>query len=415
MGVVFFIFCFLNFYGPISTNITLIFNLLLFIIISSLKKGTAYFPHIYILIPSIIFAISVISFLLSRDTVQDYSVFGTYLRILCCCCCFPTILRYFVQSNVPLLEIILVTLLCHCFAVLIQMAIPSLQSYNDVFFRYNSSRDDIILENFQMRRLGLTGSFDAAAFYSVLATTCSFILYLTWAKKLYFLSFAVAYTSSLFTSRMGMIVSSLMIVLSLFQNKKHTKGHKLTSLIVLIGTAFIIIFFIIPIIGPSIGLDITLGNEIEAASDYSDRTGEVLLSSQWLPLMYLNVREFLFGYGCGVRETMTIPWGSDIGYVKQIFEVGIIGIIFLLLFCYIIVKKSHRLKNIDRSFNAQYQIIVFSLFIYFIFNFKNYFIFGVCSFEFFLIISLINYYSYKIIQKRSESIAYKKIWSSQGK
>ena len=212
-----------------------------------------------------------------------------------------------------------------------------------------------------------------------------------------------------------MIVSSLMIVLSLFQNKKHTKGHKLTSLIVLIGTAFIIIFFIIPIIGPSIGLDITLGNEIEAASDYSDRTGEVLLSSQWLPLMYLNVREFLFGYGCGVRETMTIPWGSDIGYVKQIFEVGIIGIIFLLLFCYIIVKKSHRLKNIDRSFNAQYQIIVFSLFIYFIFNFKNYFIFGVCSFEFFLIISLINYYSYKIIQKRSESIAYKKIWSSQGK
>lgn len=382
MNVIFFIFCFLNLYGPLSTNITFLFNVILFLSVFSSRWRVVY-NRIYLYIPIILLTISIVAFVNTRDAFKDISVIGTYVRFLANCVTFPSIIAFFYQKRIKILEILSFTLLLHCVMVLLQMIFPSLQDINVTLFRFE--RDTEILKNLTLRRLGLTGSYDISAMYSVLSAVISIELFYLTSKSKYTTFAIISFFASLFTSRTGMVAAVLMIAACVLMNKK--KESRTSPIII---TSFLIIsvfYFIVPIVLNTMGM--YNDTELLESKGYSTGTVDYLFDYQLEPLGFLNQRELIWGYGCGVRNVSMLYFFSDIGYVKQIYQVGIAGVVLMVCFAFFMTKevfkryKKNKVNNVMRIGN---QIMWLLLLLYLVFNYKNHVLCSVCSFEVYLIL-----------------------------
>ena len=341
----------------------------------------------YELIPWLLLIISIMSVFLTRDPKTDYSVIGIYLRMLVDCIIFPSMIVFFLKKKVNVLHILSLVLFLHCLTVLIQLVEPSIQEFNSFLFRFN--REDDLLDDYTFRRLGLTGGFDLSALYTVMSVVFALEDYLINTHRQSLFIFIVSFLASLFTSRTGMLISAMAVVVRIYINIKRMKGSLRLASLMILSIAFIaMFFFILPIVLSSFGLNYR--GEISGLEEqYATGTISYLFDYQLDPLYSLNMRELLMGYGCGVQKTNRIYGGSDIGYIKQIYQVGIIGVLLIMYFClscsmktYQRFKKSRK-SNMDRFSN---QLMWLFFLLYCIFNYKNHFMFSVCSFEVFLIV-----------------------------
>lgn len=393
MELLFSIFCFLNLYGPVSTTITFAFNVVLFLYVYGKTKKIISQKGAYKVIPWLLLIISIVSLISTRDPQTDYSVVGTYLRMLVNCITFPVIIVFFLRKKVDLLHVLSLVLFLHCATVLVQMVIPSLQDINSVLFRFERGED--LLSDYTFRRLGLTGGFDMSALYAVLSVVIALEDYLINSRRSSLFIFIFSFLASLFTSRTGMSLSIIAVVVCIYINKNRMKGRVVFATLMIISLAFAAsIYFVLPIIMPS--FDAKYGEGANVFEDqYATNTYYHLSNDQLDPLDYLNTKELLFGYGCGVRKTIKLYMGSDIGYVKQIYQVGLIGVCLILYFCIscvLKIYKRYKLCSCDRMVRMGNQLMWLFLLIYIVFNYKNHLMYSVCSFEVFLIVYWMVYY-----------------------
>ncbi len=390
MNYLFFLFCFLNFYGPFSTNITFAFNVLFFICVYTNRFRFAY-ERVFIIVPLLLLIISIFSFVFTRSTFKDYSVIGTYARLLINCATFPAIIAFFFQRKTKVLPILSLTLFLHCIMVLLQMVNPSLQDINTILFRFD--RDTEILENLTMRRLGLTGGYDLSGLYATISAFISIELYFLTGKKIYSIISIVSLISSFFTSRTGMASSFLTIFLCILLNSKR-KSRKIGFSFLYVVILFLSLFyFILPLIFSTIGIS---SNSVVVAEDagYGIRTGDNLFVYHLIPLESLTIRELIWGYGCSIRKVTWLYYFSDIGYVKQIYQVGIVGVILMIYFAIMMAIKTYRRRKKlsgDIEMRTGNQIMSILLVLYLVFDYKNHLLYSVCSFEVFL---FVYYYFY---------------------
>lgn len=390
MNLLFFVFCFLNLYGPLTTNLTFAFNVLLFLFVYSNRLRFAY-ERPYIILSILLLLLSIVAFANTRDSFKDYSVIGTYLRMLVCCTTFPAIIAFFFRKKTKILQILSLTLFLHCLMVLIQMIVPSLQDINTVLFRFQ--RDAEFLQDFTMRRLGLTGGYDASGLYAAISVVVSIEIFIMTGNKKYGVISAISLISSFFTSRTGMATAFISLFLCVLLNKRSKYVFSGFSFIFITISAISIFYIILPLILNSLGLSTNTG-VVETGSNYSSGTKDYLFDYQLLVLEELNTRELIWGYGCGVRNLSWTFFSSDIGYVKQIFQVGIVGVALIVYFCTLMVIKTYR-RNKTIKYNSERkmgtQILGLLLIIYLVFNYKNHLMYNVCSFELFL---FLYYYLY---------------------
>ncbi len=404
MNFLFFLFCFLNLYGPLSTNITFVFNVMFFLYVFSVSKSFTIEMGWYRTISFILLLLSIFALLTTRDPKTDYTVVGTYLRLLVTCLTFPSIIFFFLKKKVAVINVLSLTLFMHCVAVLLQMANPSLEEYNSILFRYE--RNDVELIDYTYRHLGLAGGYDLAGLYAVLSTVMALEIYLVTLKRFYFIIFLISFVASLFTSRTGMSVCLISCVLCLFINKMGLmRKFSITGLFVFGAVILVAIYFILPIILPA--FDISYGSTaINVEGQYSERTSYYLYNDHLEPLAYLNVKELLLGYGCGVRNTNKLMAGSDIGYIKQIYQVGLVGVFLIVFFCYKCAKSTNtrykKYRNIPNMILGR-QLMWLLFAIYLIFNCKNHLMYAVCSFEVFLMVYWITFY-YSEVQRLREKV-----------
>ena len=336
MNILFFIFCFLNLYGPFSTNIPFAFNVLLFFAVNS-KGMRVVYERVFVTIPIALLIIAIFSVMFTRAPEKDYSVIGLYVRMLVNCAVFPSIIYFFYQKKTKILEIISLTLFLHCTMVLLQMIFPSLQELNPLLFRY--SREVDILSNLTVRRLGLTGSYDSSGLYTEISAIIAFELYILKSKKNYFIISVVSLVASFFTSRTGMAAAFLSIVLCILFNWKNM-AKRFGSTFLYIGTISLsLIYILLPMFLVTMGF--SSGSDIDYYDyGYGGRTKDNLFEYHLLPLKSLTTQELIWGYGYEIRKMRWLLFSSDIGYVKQIFEVGIVGVVLMAYFSILMAVRT---------------------------------------------------------------------------
>lgn len=393
MRYVFFLFCFLNLYAPVSANITFAFDILLFVYVNSKTDKIIIERGAYKFVPWVLLFISIMAVYFTREPKTDYTVIGTYLRMLVNCIVFPSIIVFFLRKKVDVLQILSLVLVLHCTMVLIQLAVPSLQELNALLFRFE--RDVEILEFYSFRRLGLTGGFDLSALYAVLSVVLALEDYLINSRRISLFVFLISFLASLFTSRTGMVVSAIAVVTCIQINYKRMKGRvRFVSLITIVVASLAVFYFILPIVLTS--FDINYGSRLSGLEDQYDTETFSYLSNYHLnPLDYLNTRELFWGYGCSVSKTERLWHGSDIGYIRQIYHVGLIGVALIIYFCYRCVyltnKRCKKYRKNSKMILGR-QLMWLLLIIYIVFNYKNELMYSICSFEVFLIIYWVMYY-----------------------
>ena len=182
-----------------------------------------------------------------------------------------------------------------------------------------------------------------------------------------------------------MAAAVLMIAACVLMNKNKESS---TSPILLTSFLFISVFcFIEPIVLNTMGVyDDT---DMLEAKGYSTGTVDYLFDYQLEPLMFLNRRELIWGYGCGVRNVSMLYIFSDIGYVKQIYQVGIVGVVLMVglaLFMSKEIYKKHKILNNSNVMKIGNQLMWLLFLLYLVFNYKNHVLCSICSFEVYLIL-----------------------------
>lgn len=368
MKVVAFVFLFLTLFNPISTNITVLFNISLFLYV----KNRVFVKDIKDLIyPIILLILCVLS--MSRYGSLNLTMLGIYGRMLVSFMVIPYIVAYFAKSKIDVVEILLYCLLLHCCVVVVQLFFPELEWINQAFFRYE--RDMDTLEDLNSRRLGLAGSFDVSGYFAAACSIISYISYVSSGKTKYLATFIISLISIIFTSRTGMSMALIGVGLSyFFYGRKH--NSRIGGYLVL---AFVLLF------GYMVIYQVVMGNfsSFDLMSNYGENTTYYLFQTHLLPLYAINTNQLFWGVGTLISNASRIYGHSDIGYVKQIFEVGLVGVIVMVVFCLHACYKTY--KSVLSTRVHTIMILVLNILIL-IFNYKNEFLWQVGAFDMFLIV-----------------------------
>lgn len=286
----------------------------------------------------------------------------------------------FYNIRMPILKVVNITtmvLLIHSVSILIQMKFPVLKTYLVPIVDYDK-------ELLPLRAFGLVGDYDGSGFLCVIGAILSLVLFRCTGFVKYIVFSFIFFFSIIFVSRMNMALMSIVMIYSIrswFTKRKINLITRfvISSLLIVSGYVFInlvypILYYTIPIINQYfISTNIKTQNY---SISYGSGSQTYLLDTMWkIPESILG---FIFGTGA-------LPVGSDIGYVKTLFMVGIVGSLMLILFySYIFnaIKKklklinkyrlniyNHYIQNISKGF-----IVIISLI--FLVNIKALFLFS---------------------------------------
>lgn len=373
-----FIIVFFNYYNPVSVYITLVVNLSAAFLILIAYRSVAFKKSYFILLlPTLIFLY--VGFLSIYLGGVDVYVAGKYFRIW-----LSFILLYYIVNNMKLtignfFTCLSIVFSAHVVFIYLQILFPEISVPMASIFGMSGA--DNFFDEYSNRKMGLSSSFDTASFISVLSFVF-FTLSFRYIGKSSLLIFAIfSFGASFMSSRLGMILAVL-VFLFLFIPAFLKSGSKLMLLIgvVITSVVFYLSFDIIfSIVLHSIGSDAAGANPV--LTEYGT-TGTVnaLFGSHLLMLFELNNLEYIFGKGID-------PDGTDIGYVKLIYHVGIVGTLAISLMYLLAFVNVKRLKTSDcsKTMIIRKFFLIFILITFFI-NYKSLELYSRGSAELFVII-----------------------------
>jgi hypothetical protein len=236
------------------------------------------------------------------------------------------------------------------------------------FFGFN--REDDILSEYTIRKLGLSGSYDTSAMIVLLALFFYFLSYLRTKKPLFILLIILAFFSIFFTSRTGIILGSITYVFFLIHLLLTSKRRLIIISIIL--TSIIIyykyihdVFYLI--ILRSFGINDDITNEY-TVNYGTTGTLDGLTSTH---LDALNQPFFDLLIGLAIDPNMTeLP--TDIGYIKIIYHIGIIGLLTIISIYFYILKATFNIRSKSEKSSATRLLSNFLLFYTVILLIMNY-------------------------------------------
>lgn len=384
------VFIFLNLYNPITFKITIICNLVLYFSLKCKRSHEKHIPIYFSVLTALLVLLSVFA-TMDGLKLKDGSIVARYLQFFVICITYPRIISSMMEKKFPLMEAISSVLFLHCLIIFFELINPESQLSIAEYFGFN--REDDVLLRLSSRKLGLTGSYDKSAFYAVCSSVANMQFFLYKKKTYNLIFFILSFISSFFTSRNGMLFTGLssMIVLCL-NYKTLNSSSKLITFILSVGIIYIIFTVMIPFLLYSLGFSNDyVVNPFLDSDQYSDRSLD-LFSDHLLPLYQLSENQLIFGCGENIRNSKFLLVGSDVGYVKQIYEIGVVGmllsLLFLLLSCRI-VRRIIDFHSIDFSEKLLGQSFFLLSILCIIFHYKNYIIFCPSSFEIFVMLFII--------------------------
>jgi hypothetical protein len=280
--------------------------------------------------------------------------------------------------------------LIHIFSIGIQSIFPSLDYPMAKIFGFERESD--IISSFSIRKLGCSSSFDTSGYLCVASMIYFLILYTYNRNKLNLIFSIISLIASLRTSRTAMIVGTLIFliyfVIFIFKSNGASRLYAFISLMILF---LLFVYFVLPIILGSTDLlvnFISVDSDINFSNDYSSGSLTGLTGSHLHPLSAPFI-DLLLGYGIDPNQ---FGKGTDIGYVKILYHIGIVGLtVILILYIYLLrslnnIRKMY-FKSITYKVLTTFQISF--IFLLFIINYKSLEIFSRGSHDFLILIFLI--------------------------
>ena len=238
---------------------------------------------------------------------------------------------------------------------------------------FGFERETTILEEYALRKLGASSSYDTASLFSIAGLLLFCIQFLRKKSLMLVLAIATAFLLSLLSSRTGMAFA-ILVAVGFFCRLAivSTTSWRLVSLSVLAMVGAVSYTILGPLFLYSVGLTETQSNDLSliyAVSDYgSTGTLEALTGDHLTPLNR-PLTDLLLGFAVNPNS---IGQYSDIGYVKFIYHFGFVGLSMVALlhayifFCLARVARRH-------EFEESVQILVwFSIIFMIILGFFNY-------------------------------------------
>ena len=369
-GVLLCIFVFQNLFNSFSPYLTLAVNIIL--VISLLVRDQLRHIVSAPVVVAGVYAVLVWMFLVMSYRGQaETQIVLKYFRVTMSVSFFALIFgsRQIQASSV--VKAINVALGFHVLLVMLQIAFPDITYVTAPVFGFE--REITILDRYTMRKLGASSSYDTAALLSV-AALLFFQLQFTQGKGFkYLLMAAVAFVATLLSSRAGMILSLLIVtVFSLRTILRARLIWKLTACLCVAGLMVSAYFLIYPLFLQTLGIS-ELGRDegtlVFAASDYGTTgTLDSLMENQLKPM---DLPDLLIGLG--VDPNMTAR-PTDVGYVKFIYHVGLVGTsVILLVHLYMLAVTRRFMRtsadDFDRSLIARFLFVFIAISL--VFNYKS--------------------------------------------
>lgn len=246
------------------------------------------------------------------NTSDSLYAIGKPLRFVFTLVIFAYLSTRFARYSIKEIVMALVlALLIHLVFVYLEFFIPSLKT---VIISYlDTEKEDII--NLPLRAFGFCSSFDGAGLVLCVLQALLWMLSLQKKSALLFSFCLLSYVGCFLVSRTSMLVSTMFMVLIIISFAKNNKKF----LFFFIVPAFIIAGLYVY----DLAKDILSDNIIEQS--YRMESSEKLTGE----MLYLPDSVFGTLFGTGDRSEL-----SDIGYVNQIFMVGVFGLLWILSIYY---------------------------------------------------------------------------------
>lgn len=382
-----FIFLFVNLYFPVSPILVTAFDIL---VAGTMLSKRASINVTYITSTAII--LLVMAFLsFSFSLKPESQVLFKYARNV-----IATIVLIKAASNINVEiktfnAVVSIVLFLHVATIAAQVIYPSLSTMIAPYFNY--SRDMDMLMDMQLRKLGLSGGYDASSMLVV--TAVIFFYYQFYYKKtwIYLLLSIASMAMTLFVSRTGMLIAAAAMayfVVASIRKKGRLRvaGIGMTALC---GAAMV--YLVLPILASTNGLllDISVNQNADVSyftQDYSSANGSArnLTYTHLLFLNDLSFSEWILGAGNSSS--------SDIGYIQMIFQVGLVGLLLILIMHFKMFKMLRQMDSTNEDFNILRTFCMVYLVALFVFNYKILLLYSRGFYDFILIcfVYIVNYY-----------------------
>lgn len=381
-----FIYLFANLYFPISPIMVTAFDILVAIMFS--KKGIMQVSYITTS-AIVLLIIAFLSVSLSRN--PESQVLYKYARNV-----IATLALIKVASNINVKiktfnEVVSVVLFLHIMTIIAQVLYPPLSTMIAPYFNY--SRDLDILEGMQLRKLGLSGGFDASSMLVVMAVIFYYYQFYYKEKWIYLLLSIASMAMTLFVSRTGMLIAAASMAYFVVASIRKKGRLRVAGIGMAALCGAVLVYLVLPILASTNGLliDISVNQNADVSyftQDYSSANGSArnLTYNHWLYLNDLSFSEWILGSGNSSS--------SDIGYIQIIFQVGLVGLLLILIMHIKMFKILRHMKSTNKDFNVLRTFCMVYLVALFVFNYKILLLYSRGFYDFILIcfVYIVNYY-----------------------
>lgn len=354
---------FVNIYAPYSVVGPTIINTIIvsFLLFNGkIKKISVYQRNILLI--SFLLACWVIVVCFVNGTFSDY-VIGRFFRIFINSFLLGIIINNLKFTIPQLLTSLGIVLLVNIMSIFIQALEPSTKDFFSVISGYEKRFFDI-------RSFGLYSSYDAAGLNVCFGLIVWGNLYIHNKKNLYIFLFLLTFLSSVFVSRYTMLIAGLIFLLYSFRfllSSKHKTIAILFTLPLIILTGYYFYNYASPIIDSAVkGVSMDNFNYSYSADSF------ILLKN----MFFFPEDPFQLFIGTGEE-----PTNSDVGFVKLIYMVGLLGlflIFYLYFYSFVNIKKRINNNNLGQEYDSMmlYKIIIGLIILMFIYNLKLLLLYG---------------------------------------
>lgn len=336
------LFVFVNYYNPVSVHLTLCINIMLALYAFSISGINIQINERFVLVTTFVLLIWAMFIMVVRANI-DMHVLGKYLRITVSSLLIMVICSQVRITVKQLIDVLSVIFIIHVMAIGFQSIFPQLDLPMANLFGFE--RETTIISDYTIRKMGCSSSYDTASLISISSMLFFFLQYAVRQKNIYLLFTFFSLLACTRTSRVGMVLGILFFIVLFVGHLFFSKGKKkLVPILVLLCGIATLIYFILPIIAYSTAsyfVEEQLNNDIVATSDYTSGTVGALTSTH-LDALKVPIFDLIIGFGI---DPKSVGRNTDIGYVKLIYHVGIIGLVLILLLYLYIFRKAVIIKK----------------------------------------------------------------------
>ncbi|NJK42247.1 MAG: hypothetical protein HC937_00180 [Aquincola sp.] len=261
----------------------------------------------------------------------------------------------------------------HVALVFAQIAFPDLTYSTALLFGFE--REPTILEEYTLRKLGASSSYDTASLLSVAGLLFFYLQFVDGRGTKFACLAALSFIATLFSSRTGMALS-LLIVLGIMVTTivRASPAAKLAATAVLLALSLAAYVLVLPLLLQSLGyadLDPDQLSIVFSAADYGTTGTLEALTDDHLKPLDQPLLDLFLGHAL---DPNSIHRYTDIGYVKLIYHVGIPGTAVILSVHFYMLFKAWQVANArgtERSERLVARLLSQLLLVGLVFNYKS--------------------------------------------